>query len=173
MFDLPWADKHERRRNIKDHVWRFLLFPTFWEDPLKKLPSGLVWNEILFQEDNADKIPSKNGVYCFVVTPPANIGLFETKYLFYVGKASGTKLRVRYKNYINEMNNVGIGEQKPRIKVQEMLNQWYGHIYFYYTVLDDQKNVIDHENILLNTFMPYVNTSIPELQISEEYRHIY
>lgn len=173
MIDIAWADKRERRKGIKEYIWRFLLFPSFWEDNDKKLPSDLVWNKVLFRTGNEMSIPSKNGIYCFAVIPPSNIGLFETTYLFYVGKASGTKLRSRYKNYINEMNNIGIGEQKPRIKVQEMLNLWYGHIYFYYTVLDDEKSVKNHENTLLNTFMPYVNTSIPELKISEEYRHIY
>ena len=91
----------------------------------------------------------------------------------YVGKASSATLRSRYKNYIDEMNNIGIGDQKPRIKIQEMLNDYYNHIYFFYSELTSATEIIETEMKLLNTFMPYVNTSIPELQISEEYRHIY
>ena len=172
MFDLAWDDKRERRKAVKEYVWRFLLNPDFWADPAKKLPNGLVWHNVEFDIANVLSIPTGHGIYCFTVTPPSDIGLFETKYLLYVGKASSAKLRSRYKNYIDEMNNIGIGKQKPRIKVQEMLNLWKGHIRFHYTVMD-KRIIAANEDVLLNTFMPYVNTSIPEAQISEEYRHIY
>lgn len=118
-------------------------------------------------------VPNSNGIYCFVVTPPKVIGLFDTQYLFYIGKASSAKLRARYKNYIKEKNGVGIGKQPPRIKIQEMLNIYFDHIYFYYLVENDSKKVIEYEDKLLDVFMPYVNTLIPRAQIKEEYKHIY
>jgi hypothetical protein len=173
MNDLNWNTKRERRQEIKEHIRKFLLFPAFWEDPSKVISHNLHWKKIKFQDNNELSVPTKKGVYCFVVVPPLENKLFITRYLLYIGKASSTTLRSRYKNYINEMNNIGIGEQKPRIKVQEMLNDYYNHIFFFYAELSNNAEIIETEEKLLNTFMPYVNTAIPELQISEEYRHIY
>ena len=173
MNDISWNAKRDRRQEIKEHVRRFLLFPTFWEDSTKYISNEIVWNKIKFDETNSNQIPNKNGIYCFVVEPPLINNLFNTGYLFYIGKASSAKLRARYKNYIDEKNNIAIGDQKPRIKIQEMLNDYTNHIYFYYAELTDKSLIIETEEKLLNTFMPYVNTSIPELKISEEYRHIY
>jgi len=173
MHDINWKAKRERRQEIKEHVRRFLLFPSFWEDPTKLIANDLKWRKIKFANDNSLSIPTKKGIYCFVVIPPIENKLFITRYLMYVGKASSATLRSRYKNYIDEMNNIGIGDQKPRIKIQEMLNDYYNHIYFFYSELTSATEIIETEMKLLNTFMPYVNTSIPELQISEEYRHIY
>lgn len=170
MNDISWKAKKSRRQEIKEHVRRFLLFPEFWNDPNKHINHKIEWENILFQEANLNLIPNKSGVYCFVVIPPTSSFLFETRYLFYIGKA--TSLRIRFKNYIDEKNNIGIGKQKPRIKVQEMLNDYYGCIYFFYAEL--ASGLIGNvEDKLLNLYMPYVNTSIPELKISEEYKHIY
>jgi len=173
MNDINWNAKKARRQEIKEHIRKFLLFPTFWNDPDKLILHDLRWKKIKFADDNESFVPTKKGVYCFVVVPPIDNKLFITRYLMYVGKASSTTLRSRYKNYINEMNNIGIGEQKPRIKVQEMLNDYYNHIFFFYAELTNTADIVDTENKLLNSFMPYVNTAIPELVISEEYRHIY
>ena len=172
MHDISWNSKRRRRQEIKEHIRKFLLFPEFWNDPTKQIPLKIKWERILFQEGNHLSIPSKSGIYCFVVEPPTVDFIFETRYLFYIGKASGATLRSRYKNYINEKNNIGIGDQKPRIKVQEMLNDYYGHIHFFYAELN-RSIIQDIEEKLLNLYMPYVNTAIPELQISEEYKHIY
>lgn len=172
MHDIPWNLKKERRLELKSHVWRFLLYPSFWSDSTKHISSRLIWKKIKFADDNASKIPNSKGIYCFVVIPPTP-NLFITRYLFYIGKASSATLKGRYKNYIDEKNGIGIGAQKPRIKIQEMLNEYFGHIYFFYTEIKDNNEVIDCEKKLLNTFFPYVNTLIPEATISEEYKHIY
>lgn len=172
MHDIAWKKKKVKRVEIKDHIRRFLLYPAFWNDAAKQLSVTLTWKRIKFAEDNFDKIPTNKGIYCFVVIPPYT-GLFTTKYLFYIGKASGTSLKSRYKNYIDEKNGIGIGKQKPRVKIEEMLNEYLGHIYFYYAVLDNKSDIVDCENKLLNTFFPYVNSHIPEATVSEEYKHIY
>lgn len=170
--DIAWKAKKAKRHELKNHVWRFLLYPQFWIDPSKHIATPLSWNQIKFNETNSSAIPTSNGIYCFVVIPPTP-NLFETRYLFYIGKASSASLRSRYKEYIDEMNDIGIGKQKPRIKVQEMLNEYYDHIYFFYAPISNATVVIDSEKKLLNTFFPYVNTLIPEATISEEYKHIY
>ncbi|MFB5946401.1 hypothetical protein [Albibacterium profundi] len=172
MHDISWNAKRGRRQEIKEHIRKFLLYPGFWNDSSKHIKHKIKWEKILFEDGNATSIPNKKGVYCFVVEPPVVDFIFETRYLFYIGKASSATLRARYKNYVDEKNNVGIGNQKPRIKVQEMLNDYYGHIYFFYAELNADL-VKDIEEKLLNMYMPYVNTSIPELKISEEYKHIY
>ncbi|HEX8561865.1 MAG TPA: hypothetical protein VF676_02690 [Flavobacterium sp.] len=172
MHDISWKAKRDRRQEIKEHIRKFLLFPEFWNDPTKQIGHKITWERILFEEGNTASVPNKKGVYCFVVEPPKVDFLFETRYLFYIGKASSATLRARYKNYIDEKNNRGIGNQKPRIKVQEMLNDYYGHIHFFYAELNTGV-IKDVEEKLLNLYMPYVNTSIPELKISEEYKHIY
>ncbi len=173
MNDITWKAKRNRRQEIKEHVRKFLLFPAFWGNPKKKITFQITWRHIKFNDTNWNLIPNKNGVYCFVVIPPTTNSFFETKYLFYIGKASSATLRARYKNYIDEKNNIAIGDQKPRIKVQEMLNDYFNHIYFFYAEITDKKLIVEAEEKLLNIHMPYVNTSIPELKISEEYKHIY
>jgi len=170
--DIAWKAKKNRRQELKSHVWRFLLYPEFWVDTSKHIGVSLNWKNILFQETNKSLIPAKKGIYCFVVIPPTP-NLFTTKYLFYIGKASSSTLKARYSNYIDEMNDTGIGSQKPRIKVQEMLNEYYNHIHFFYAELTKEADIIDCEKKLLNTFFPYVNSIIPEATISEEYKHIY
>ncbi len=170
--DLTWSDKNNRRKSLKNHIHRFLLYPDFWSDTLKHIGHNLKWKKIKFAENNFSQIPSKTGIYCFVVIPPTP-NLFITRYLFYIGKASSTNLKTRYKQYINEKNGIGIGDQKPRIKIEEMLNEYYGNIYFFYSEIPIATNVLECETKLLNTFFPYVNTLIPEATISEEYRHIY
>ena len=173
MHDIEWAKKKAVRREVKDHVRRFLLYPLFWEDQSRNLPQGLNWQKIKFDENNQTQIPNKHGVYCFVVEPPNTIGLFQTQYLMYIGKASSTGLRARYGHYINEKNGKGIGKQPPRIKVQEILNDFFGYIYFYFIEELDKKKVIEYEDKLLDTFMPYVNSLIPRASIKEEFKHIY
>lgn len=173
MIDISWAQKSETRKDIGPHIRRFLLYPDFWKSGEQKLISNLNWQCVKFSTNNVNSIPNKNGIYCFAVSPPSDIGLFETRYLLYVGKAATSKLRKRYSQYIDEMNSISIGKQPPRVKVQEVLNLYYGHVDFFYTVMDNKSLIVNSEEILLNTFMPYANTSIPIAKISEELRHIY
>ena len=113
--DLDWASKQQKRERIKYHIRRFLLFPEFWTDPKNQLEGSVTWNSIKFTQANVQQIPRTSGIYCFIAIPPLN-QFVETKYLFYVGKASSTTLHLRYKQYLNEKNGIGIGSQKPRIK---------------------------------------------------------
>lgn len=170
--DITWSGKKSRRNEIRSHIWRFLLYPSFWTDTNKHIGSSLKWKRLKFEDANMDKIPTRHGLYCFVVIPPTP-NFIITRYLFYLGKASGSTLRTRYKQYLDEKKGNGIGAQKPRVKVEEMLNEYDGHIYFFYTEIDDSSQVIECEEKLLNTFYPYVNSLIPEGKISEEYKHIY
>jgi len=171
--DIDWGGKKARRIEIKAFVRKFLLCPSFWKDNQKHVSGNLNWQHVPFNEQNILNVPTGRGVYCFIMIPPTPNNFWKTKYLFYVGKAAGVSLRARFKNYLNEKKGIGIGLQKARIKVEEMLNDFEGYLFFYYSVSSDIRKIEETEEKLLNTFMPYVNTSIPEAKISEEYRHIY
>ena len=170
--DIDWKAKRGKRVEIKSYVRRFLLYPAFWEDVTKHFGVELKWRKIKFSKTNYNEIPTTTGLYCFVVIPPIP-DFFITRYLFYIGKASGTNFRSRYKNYIDEMNGIGIGKQKARIKVEEMLNDYYDDIFFFYSEINDPDVIKELENKLLDTFFPYVNSHHPEATVSEEYKHIY
>lgn len=171
--DIDWGGKKTRRIEIKGFVRKFLLYPSFWEDNQKHVSGNLNWQCVFFNEQNILNVPTGKGIYCFIMIPPTPNNFWETKYLFYVGKAAVVSLRTRFKDYLKEKKGIGIGAQKARIKVEEMLNDFDGYLFFYYSVFPNRREIEETEDKLLNTFMPYVNTSIPEAKISEEFRHIY
>jgi len=173
MQDINWQRKREKRLDIKHHVRKFLLYPYFWEDDEKHVTYKIKWKRFKFAKSNISKIPTSNGIYCFIVIPPKPNNFWNTKYLFYIGKAESVSLRQRFKKYIYEKDGQAIGQSKPRIKVQEMLKDFESYLHFYYTELEDKEVIRNIEDKLLNTFMPYVNTAIPEARIKEEYKHIY
>ncbi|MCK4408220.1 MAG: hypothetical protein KAT33_01940 [Bacteroidales bacterium] len=174
MHDIDWIELRGKRANIKSYIRRFLLFPPFWEDSNKEINLDLRWNNKAFSDSNINEISTRNGIYCFVVEPSySNNSIFQTRYIFYIGKASSCSLRSRFKMYLNEKQGKGIGDQKPRIKVQEMLNDYEDHIYFYYAEIENKTHIKKCEDKLLNTFVPYVNTHIPEASINPELKDIY
>lgn len=174
MQDIDWIELRDKRAEIKSYIRRFLLYPLFWEDTSKNINLDLEWNHVAFKQDNINTISTRQGVYCFVVEPSySKSSFFQPKYIFYIGKASSCSLRTRYKMYLNEMNGIGIGDQKPRIKVREMLNDYFDHIYFYFAEIENRSLIKDCEEKLINTFVPYVNTQIPEASINQELKDIY
>ena len=162
-LDIGYLDK------IKGHIRRFLLFPEFWEDPQKMIYERLKWHYVKFKEENLDDIPTKNGIYCFIVSPDIEEDFIITRYLFYIGKAERKTLRSRYKDYLQEQK----GLYKPRPKVEEMLKRYKNHIYFFYTTIENNKKISEYEEKLLNKYVPYVNTFIPEAKITRELQYIY
>lgn len=153
--------------NLQSHIKSFFLYPDFWSDVSKQLPTSLKWNRISFDEKNKGKIPRSKGIYAFVLIPTYN-NFLEGRYLFYVGKTNRTLFK-RFDEYIKEKK----GEGKPRKKVYKMLNQYDGHLFFYYTEISTKSVVDITEEILLNVFVPHVNTSIPEAKIQNELKNIY
>ena len=149
------------------HIKSFFLYPPFWIDLSKKLPHSCDWKRKRFVAANRNSIPKSKGIYAFVLVPKYN-DFFETRYLFYVGKTNRT-LWQRFEEYLKEMS----GEGKPRKKVFKMLNQYSGQLYFYYTEISDSKIVDESEEAVLNTFVPHINTSIPQAKIHHELKNIY
>jgi hypothetical protein len=162
-FDLDFKEE----ANISQHIKKFLLLPDFWSESTNQLPTKLSWNCKEFNKTNLPKIPASKGIYAFVLVPKYN-NFIETKYLFYTGKTNRT-LRKRYKDYLNEKE----GKGKPRKKVFKMLNQYNGHLYFYYSEITNSLDVDKCEECLINTFVPHVNTQIPKAKIKHELKYIY
>jgi hypothetical protein len=165
MRDLDFA----RKGAYALHVRKFFMFPEFWLDPDKQLSfvKDAAWKEIAFDKANQSSVPDKKGIYAFVVKP-AYPNFIETKYLFYVGKTTRT-LRIRFGEYVTERDGGG----KYRTLVREMLRLYDGHLSFYCLELDDIDQITDFENRLLNSFVPYVNTDIPEATIDTNLRNVY
>jgi excinuclease UvrABC nuclease subunit len=162
-FDLDFKEEGK----IQIHIKKFFLLPEYWEKPGNQFPTHLVWNSKKFSKQNKNIIPLKKGIYAFVLIPKYD-NFIETKYLFYVGKTNRT-LRKRFSEYFSEKE----GKGKPRKKVFKMLNQYDGYLYFYYSEITNTSDVDECEERLLNTFVPHVNTSIPEAKIKPELKYIY
>lgn len=165
---MPFDIDFEERGYIKEHIGEFLLFPDFWNEPSHQLNAALNWTNTPFNVANLNIIPNnQKGVYCFVVKPVFN-QLFETRYLFYVGKTK-RNFRTRYSEYLDD----AAGKGKPRSRVFKMLKLWKDHLHFYYANISQNSDIDDSETKLLNTFVPKVNTLIPKAKIKPELKDIY
>ncbi len=163
-FDIDFTE----RGLIKEHIWKFLLYPQHWTDPVNSIPHILNWQEVPFATGQINNVPNnQKGIYCFVLKPAFN-QLFETRYLFYVGITT-RDFRTRFKEYLNDLQ----GKGKPRPKVFTMLKLWDTYLHFYYANLTNDLDIEDCEDKLLNTFVPKVNTDIPKAKIKPELKNIY
>ena len=149
------------------HIRKFLLYPKHWEDPAKQIATSLKWKKLKFAARNKIKVPNKTGLYCFVINPLYK-NFVSTNYLFYIGQTQNS-LKTRYQNYLDEQ----AGKGKPRAKVFEMLTLYKKYVDFYYVEISNVTLVDDYEKILINTFVPHINTSIPEAKINPELKYIY
>lgn len=163
-FDIDFHD----RGYIQSHIWNFLLFPNHWTDPANSIPFPLVWNSLPFDLTQLNNVPNnQKGIYCFVVQPPVS-QMFETRYLFYIGKTT-RDFRARFNEYLRD----AAGKGKPRPKVFTMLKLWRGYLHFYYTAIPTNVNISLCEERYLNTLVPKVNTDIPIARIKPELKNIY
>ncbi|MBV2195055.1 MAG: hypothetical protein KUL78_00925 [Flavobacterium sp.] len=163
MFDIDFNLKGQ----LVLHIRKFLLYPDFWEDNNNRIDLLMNWQQIQFTTENIAHVPESHGLYCFVVKPSIP-NFFETNYLFYIGETQRT-LKVRYSEYLRDQKGLG----KPRPKVFEMLNLYKDYIHFYYAVIEDNNLIEGIESKLLNTFVPAINTKIPNARINPELLNIY
>lgn len=163
-FDIDFHD----RGYIREHIWDFLLFPDHWIDPLNSIPVPLVWNSVPFALAQINNVPNnQKGIYCFVVKPTVS-QLFETRYLFYIGKTT-RDFRARFNEYLRDAE----GKGKPRPKVFSMLKLWNGYLHFYYASIPNNTTITLCEEKYLNTLVPKVNTDIPKAKLKPELKNIY
>jgi hypothetical protein len=163
MYDL---DTDEEAK-IMYHIKKFLLYPSFWEDPTNKVPVTLKWKRRKFIDTNKKAIPKSKGVYAFVLIPTYH-ELFETRYLFYIGKTNRT-LHERFGEYLRERD----GKGKPRKKLFKMFKVYSKHLYFFYSEIPNVKDVNKTEDCLINSFVPFVNTQIQKARFKPELQYIY
>lgn len=163
-FDIDFKEKGY----IKEHIWSFLLFPEHWKDPSNIVPVHLDWKKVEFNNASLAMVPNdQKGIYCFVVKPEIS-ELFDTNYLYYVGKTT-RNFNVRFKEYLNDQ----AGKGKPRPKVFTMLKLWKDYLHFYYASVDNNVTIGACEEIYLNALVPKVNTDIPKAKIKPELKNIY
>lgn len=163
MYDIDY----NQRGRLKVHTRKFLLYPDYWIESNNQINIPLIWQYVKFNSINLSSVPSRKGIYCFVVQPNV-LNFFKTRYLFYLGKTDRA-LRVRFKEYLDDQ----AGKGKPRPKVKEMLDLYKEYLYFYYAEIANNQNVKICEDKLLNTFVPHINTFIPTAKIKTELRYIY
>jgi len=173
---IKYYDIIQNSRNTIDekalrrfHVRRFFLYPPFWESVTSLNETNLDWKctKVVDAQNHPDLVSNSKGIYCFVVNPVV-ANFIPTCYLFYVGRSKGQTLRRRFLDYMKEKDSpVG------REKIKDMFNMYYNHIYFYYTEISDNQKIDEIESLLINTFVPYVNTHIPAARIDRTLRNIY
>jgi len=163
MFDIDFT----KRADYKLHVRKFFLYPDYWKDANKSINIKLEWNAYEFSSRNRENIPEEKGIYGFVLKPQYQ-NFFDTAYLFYFGKTNRT-LKIRFQEYLDDQ----AGKGKPRPKVYEMLNLYRESLYFYFASIDSDKSISECEEKVINTFVPPINTDIPEARINPELRNIY
>lgn len=158
MHDIPFSTGRVtlgRHALERFHLQRMILSPVQWATC--SLPIKLKWKHVKFSPENSRHVPNATGgVYTFVVKPdiaehPA------CSYLLYVGKADKS-FRERYYAYIKDKR---LGDKSRRPHVEEMLNKWDGHLYFYYAEIERQELIQTIEQILLAAYLPPTNKSFP------------
>jgi len=79
------------------HWHQILLYPAFWKAYQKTI--DLNWNDFPFSAASKSKVPSRPGVYAFLIQP--GVGSLNASVLMYIGKTD-RPLRVRFAEYLKE-----------------------------------------------------------------------
>lgn len=110
------------------------------------------WEVKKFPPNHRRSIPNKSGVYVFVVEP----NIFGCKFgsgLLYIGKA--TSLYNRISAYVSEIKKSIAVSKRPHI--WRMINQWDGHLKYYFTVTDNVEEAEELEEEMIRAYIPYFN----------------
>lgn len=140
LIDLAFQESH--------HV-SMLFYPDAWA----KAPIvSCVWMGNDFPPIPRSKIPKQPGVYAFVV----KTNLFDFPHatgLFYIGKAMNLYDRVGA--YMSDVDRRKLQTARPL--VWRMLNQWDGHLQYFYTITADVAAAELLEEQMLSAFIPPFN----------------
>jgi len=110
------------------------------------------WTKSDFPPQPRTAIPKKPGVYVFVVMTEL-FGFPHASGLFYIGKASNLYDRVGA--YTGDVNTRLIQTRRPL--VWRMLNQWHGHLYYFYTITANAADAATLESQMIEAFRPPFN----------------
>lgn len=135
--------------HAKLHKVEMMFFPQAWQ---AASAVSLTWHQIDFPP-TPNSLPRTPGVYIFVVSP--NIFDFDwATGLFYVGKA--TSLHSRISAYIAEIDKDFQTTNRPL--VWTMVNQWNGHLKYFYTTTATVEVAEGLEDEMIEAFRPPFNS---------------
>ncbi|MCU0424261.1 MAG: hypothetical protein MUF71_01410 [Candidatus Kapabacteria bacterium] len=145
----------ELRQELQDYTQSVRLWRRQWIDKSVELPP-LKWERVRFNEDSKVSVPDTPGLYAFFIEPElANFP--NHAYLMYIGKAgdkSKNTLRKRFMQYFQDKKRF----DAARPKINKLLNNWDGYLYFYFhEITDPSTDIAKLEKLLLDTFLPSCN----------------
>lgn len=138
--DLAFAHSHTVPMKFYPEAWR------------AAVNSSHTWKNIPFSPAMRSDVPKSPGVYAFVVKSE----LFDFPFaagLFYVGMASC--LYERISEYLGEQNHRFVDSTRPYI--WRMVNQWRGHLLYFYTITANAADAEQLEDKMLSAFRPHFN----------------
>jgi hypothetical protein len=143
------------RQELLDYTEHIRLWKRQWIDKSAELPS-FRWERVRFNEANKVSVPDSPGLYAFFIEP--ELADFPNHaYLMYIGKAgdkSRNTLRKRFMQYFQDKKRF----DAARPKINKLLNNWDGHLYFYFhEITDSSMDIAKLEKLLLDTFLPSCN----------------
>ena len=155
---MVYYDISDRPADARIYRQDFLLLTPQWDSYIDS-PIPLNWKCVKFEQNNANQIPTKKGVYAFFIEP--RIAEFPSHgYLMYIGQAgynSRRDLQKRFRDYLHYKNlsDRELSKYPSKESVHFMLNTWGNYLYFYYVTVDpSQINIKQLEQKLLDTFTP-------------------
>jgi excinuclease UvrABC nuclease subunit len=131
------------------HDVQMMFLPQAWS-AAPNMP--MTWKQADFPPNPRSDIPKKPGVYVFVVMTDL-FGFPHGNALFYIGKA--TSLNKRIGKYIDDVDVRLLRTQRPL--VWRMLNQWNGHLQYFYTITPDLSAAELLESHMIEAFRPPFN----------------
>lgn len=135
--------------HANNHLVEMMFLPQAWHTAK---PVSLTWHQIDFPP-SPNRLPTRPGVYVFVATP----NIFDFTWaggLFYVGKA--TSLYKRISSYVAEIDKDFQTTRRPR--VWRMVNQWQGHLKYFYTTTATVEMAENLEAEMIEAFRPPFNS---------------
>ena len=147
------ADLISKQDQLRAHQYTFDLWPQQWAT--YNLPDQFNWEIHPFLQDQIKNIPSKPGIYSFVI----QLGVSshpECSYLMYIGRTERT-LRTRFREYFSEKQN----EEKGRPKILRLLNQYQGYLHFCCSTIQKKERIKEIEKALIAAFLPPCNDQFP------------
>jgi hypothetical protein len=131
------------------HDVPMMFFPQAW-NAAPNMP--MVWSQSEFPPNPRSGIPKQPGVYVFVVMNDL-FGFPHGNGLFYIGKA--TNLYERVGAYLGDVDLRLLRTKRPL--VWRMLNQWNGHLKYFYTTTPNKSAAKKLEGHMIEAFRPPFN----------------
>lgn len=131
------------------HDVPMMFYPQAWK-AAPHIPMS--WSQADFPPKPRNGIPKKPGVYVFVVMTDL-FGFPHGNALFYIGKA--TNLYERVGAYISDVDLHLLRTKRPL--VWRMLNQWNGHLKYFFTTTPDADAAKQLEGHMIEAFRPPFN----------------